>query len=616
MSGNCGSNDQRHRLCSESTRSTWSQTVTMGIADSAESYLRGVEASLASLPASASDLANRIWQDIARYGPPLPQTVSVPGIGSFELQAPPPPPPLAPPHWVDTTLDWVGERKVLVASAGLGAAAVVGYGLFRLRRARVAARNARAAAAARGRRRVVVVLGADSALGRQLVVDLEASGYIVIASASSPAAVEELERKAHGYTRVLVLDPAQPDQVPHFVRSLQATLGLRFPTSVAGDPYLSSSASSASAGGNSAPFVYALISLLPLSPIGPAPLEVHKPATYAAHLQRAHTTPTNVVQSLLPLLRTSVGPEANGRSILFAVSSQAIAFSSAFGGPEVATAAANVAAANVLRAEQPDVRILIGHMGDLESSADGATYDAHVKRTSPSSRGRFPYPTTVQSAASALIQAIAPPTFLLDIIPLPRMPRQSIYIGTRARAYAAASYFPEFLRDIILALPAILAGLRNAILPIGPPPRPPITRTSTLRTVTGASQGQRRMIESAPGALQMPEPQTAPAPRNLNTAAALQNVASLPLGVPGPTTQSSSQGQLKQSQHGTHDSDEDASETSSFSGTVSDADLDFESGEDSVVTGAMGESVIGTGDWVSLRDRRGTNATLTGPSSS
>ena len=60
-----------------------------------------------------------------------------------------------------------------------------------------------------------VVLGADSALGRQLVSDLEGAGYIVIASVESPAAVEELAAlatpDARGSERPRLLTGDSPD---------------------------------------------------------------------------------------------------------------------------------------------------------------------------------------------------------------------------------------------------------------------------------------------------------------------------------------------------------------------------------------------------------------------
>lgn len=40
------------------------------------------------------------------------------------------------------------------------------------------------------------------------MLDLENSGYIVIASVSSPEAAENIQNQGHGYIRALVLDPA------------------------------------------------------------------------------------------------------------------------------------------------------------------------------------------------------------------------------------------------------------------------------------------------------------------------------------------------------------------------------------------------------------------------
>ena len=53
------------------------------------------------------------------------------------------------------------------------------------------------------------MLGGDSPLGIPLIQDLEKKGYVVIASVSTPEAVEQIESKCHGYVRALVLDPTE-----------------------------------------------------------------------------------------------------------------------------------------------------------------------------------------------------------------------------------------------------------------------------------------------------------------------------------------------------------------------------------------------------------------------
>jgi hypothetical protein len=40
-------------------------------------------------------------------------------------------------------------------------------------------------------------------------LELEKSGYIVVASVATPEAVDALEQQCHGYVRALVLDPTE-----------------------------------------------------------------------------------------------------------------------------------------------------------------------------------------------------------------------------------------------------------------------------------------------------------------------------------------------------------------------------------------------------------------------
>ncbi len=55
----------------------------------------------------------------------------------------------------------------------------------------------------------IVVLGGDSPLGLPLILDLEKEGYIVITSVSTPEAVDDIEKRSHGYVRAIVLDPSE-----------------------------------------------------------------------------------------------------------------------------------------------------------------------------------------------------------------------------------------------------------------------------------------------------------------------------------------------------------------------------------------------------------------------
>ena len=87
-----------------------------------------------------------------------------------------------------------------------------------------------------------------------------------------------------------------------FLRSLQATLALKFPLHHAGDPYQSTS--------TAYPYVHSVISLLSLPTLEqallPTPLEhLNVTDTYTSYLQATHIVPLRVIQGLLPLFRVA-----------------------------------------------------------------------------------------------------------------------------------------------------------------------------------------------------------------------------------------------------------------------------------------------------------------------
>ena len=87
--------------------------------------------------------------------------------------------------------------------------------------------------------------------------------------------------------------------IPVFLRSLLATLSRKFPVNTAGDPFASPS---------SLPYIHSIISFLTLSanvPLINAPLEhISFQDKYIPYLTATQITPLQVIQSLLPLLRT------------------------------------------------------------------------------------------------------------------------------------------------------------------------------------------------------------------------------------------------------------------------------------------------------------------------
>jgi len=209
-----------------------------------------------------------------------------------------------------------------------------------------------------------VVLGGDTPLALPLIVDLEKKGYIVIASVSTPEAVDLLERKCQGFVRALVLDPnevsldahlsmkcrsllfTQPGTIPVFLRSLTSSLSRRFPITAAGDPFASPS---------SHPYIHSVISLLTLSALTiHAPLEhLSLRNTYLPYLDATHLVPLQVIQALLPLLRT--GParshDKGKKTIIICLPATDARVGLPFAAAQAMSAAATLRGVEVLRRE-------------------------------------------------------------------------------------------------------------------------------------------------------------------------------------------------------------------------------------------------------------------------
>ncbi|KZS88373.1 hypothetical protein SISNIDRAFT_479952 [Sistotremastrum niveocremeum HHB9708] len=439
-----------------------------------------------------STIAQRIWNDLAKFGPPaLPQ---IPGLGSFEVPLPPPPPP--PPKGLSEKIsEWIVDHKWKAAAVGVGF--VVGSGLLAgyagyWRRTRILSKSKKNG----GRKRVagipaLVVLGADSLIGLPLVLDLEKSGFIVIASVASPEAAENIQNQGHGYIRALILDPSDQSQVPEFLRSLQSTLSLRFPISVAGDPYYKSPASE--------PHIHTVISLLSL-PSSPSPTALEQLAIdthYLPFLQSTHITPLFVIQGLLPLFRVpgnarvqSVGLK-NLIVCVPVVSRLGVAWSAA----DAMSTAATVKGMEVLRRElqasgQLDGLQLtvvdVGSVGPSSASSAGAT--TYMTAWSSNLRAAYGnaflgsmdmarvYPRTPedpQRVAATLVRLANRTHVGLFAYAWPHVKR--VGVGAGVVTYQLASSLPTSLVDLILALPAYLVKLRNDLLSVPLPAGLPFT---------------------------------------------------------------------------------------------------------------------------------------------
>lgn len=201
-------------------------------------------------------------EQLNKYGPPIPDLQSLLSFDSFtdkltELISPTPatpvlPPPPPPTNW-QLFQSW--SRRHLTSLSLAGGLLVVGLGttyayqagyvaLPYLGRKLVVGRGrTRQVRLKRGiRREAVIVLGADTPLGRSLALHFSSKGFVVLASLSSSAALAQFENlippSSRGYIKALIFDVDDPSgSLQPFVRALSAALSLRYPLTSAGDPY-------------------------------------------------------------------------------------------------------------------------------------------------------------------------------------------------------------------------------------------------------------------------------------------------------------------------------------------------------------------------------------------
>ncbi|RPD67955.1 hypothetical protein L226DRAFT_555675 [Lentinus tigrinus ALCF2SS1-7] len=490
-----------------------------------EDYLESVEELIvSSLSAATPDLPkvsetiNRLWQDVLRHSPQAVPS-SLKGLGAFEVPPPPPPPPPPKGFW-ESTADWVADHPWTTAGISVGfvgAGLLVGYAHPRLRhRTRIGARK-HAAAANTERRQVIVVLGGDSPLGLPLILDLEKKGYIVITSVATPEAVDEIESKAHGYVRVLVLDPTEPEMVPFFLRSLASTMSRRFPLTAAGDPH---------AAPTTHLFVQSVISLLTLPSSTtvppPAPLEhLNLRGTYQDYLQATHIVPLQVLQALLPLLRSSparardaLSSGAGQQSIVVCLPATDARVGLPFGSAQAMSAAATLRGVEVLRREiraasssgttgtaeaMRNIRVVVVDVGAVGEAVTTPVSDAALKSVdqwTPAEQAAYgpAFGSLLEHGTRREPSDVS--VFVDTVVDVVSNGRKSgracrshpaigrlrqfvrgdrIAVGAGAHTYAFASYLPPLLLDALLNIPYFLASIRNALLPVPPrvilPPR-------------------------------------------------------------------------------------------------------------------------------------------------
>ncbi|SCV69531.1 BQ2448_2551 [Microbotryum intermedium] len=154
------------------------------------------------------------------------------------------------------------------------------------------------------RKEAVLILGCDSPLFTDLALDLEARGFVVIATVSNPGAVDALERRSRGWLKVLVLDGNDATSVAPFLRSLATALSLRFPLRSAGDPFARPA---------HALVLSACINALSIDADKNdlAPVEAMDVDTVRRYVGEKIATFTGVVRGVIPILRSAANrPDA------------------------------------------------------------------------------------------------------------------------------------------------------------------------------------------------------------------------------------------------------------------------------------------------------------------
>ncbi|GAA6029275.1 hypothetical protein JCM8097_003599 [Rhodosporidiobolus ruineniae] len=279
---------------------------------------------LHDVPSKVSATVHFLWDKITLQG-----TLGTPNPrdwlpDQFNPPAPPPPPPpttTRTPAWLNSLASHAGQHPLAYSLAAVGLTTTASYAVFPRQTLRAAEPLTRLVplallpepknrplrllpathgVAAEVRKEAVVVLGADGPVGRELALELERRGFVVIATVREPGEVDALERNSRGWLKALVLDPNDSFTVSAFLRSLSTALSLRFPLHTSGDPFSRPAQALALTG------VVNCLSLT-AAPEALAPLEAAENDVVRRLVGERVATVVGVVKGLLPILRQAAG---------------------------------------------------------------------------------------------------------------------------------------------------------------------------------------------------------------------------------------------------------------------------------------------------------------------
>ncbi|GAA5894831.1 hypothetical protein JCM6882_006689 [Rhodosporidiobolus microsporus] len=460
-------------------------------------------ANLHELPSKVASSLQDAWAKITNNG----TLGGVPNPRDWlpeQLAPAPPPPPPAPTHrsavWLDSLAKHLARHPAAYSFAAVGLTGSASYYLFP-RQTLVALspitrlvpltvlpdpknRPLRLLPAQHGvagevRKEAVVVLGADSPVGRELALEMERRGFVVIATVKEPVEVYALERMSRGWMKVLVLDPNDSSSVSPFLRSLSTALSLRFPLHTSGDPFSRPAHALALTG---------VVNCLSLSsvPEALAPLEAVENDAVKKLVGERISTVVGVVKGVLPFLRTAASrPGAPAGSFVSLVPSSSSNLSLPF---LSLTSAGDAALSSLFHSLRRELSASSGpsvHLTILETGFFHLPDSPQHQTSSPRTAQPAPLPIRLESVyAPALARRAPPPAVqqgetgartkcasrkgsevrrlsrrVFKILVRPANASAVERVGAGSRTYLLVSLLPHSLVDLCLTIHDRLYGL-------------------------------------------------------------------------------------------------------------------------------------------------------------
>ncbi|GAA5922587.1 hypothetical protein JCM3775_005782 [Rhodotorula graminis] len=474
---------------------------------------------------------------------------------------PPPPPPPAPASWPRALASHAAAHPWAYTLAALGLSTGTAYALYPLETTAFLSpslvrlvprallpdpkhRPLRLVPTEHGvahevRKECVVVLGAETPHGRDLALDLERRGFVVVATVADPREVDVLEKLSRGWLKALVLDPNESSSVAPFLRSLSTALSLRFPLHTSGDPFARPAHALALTG------VVNCLSLAAADAHLPVPLEAAENDDARRMVGERVAVVVGVVKGLVPLLRSAAArPGAPTGVLVSLVPSASSHLALPFHAFSSAADAAISSLLHSLRREltastTSNVHLSIIEVGFFESSSSPSSSNNAAASTTgstavqlpirldaiyaPALARRQPGSTSTSNSASQPSKGQRKSTELRrlskrvwTILVRPTHAGAVERVGAGSRTYALVSLVPHALVDTCLFVQDRLFAFYLTHVQRALALRRRIASRGGDRTGSGAAHGAGGQGGAAGGAARPPLPSVPPSLRPAN----------------------------------------------------------------------------------------------------